>query len=85
MLKRLRILAGAFGARFGWNWIGFALGLGIVGISLYVLSHLLRDIEPSLVLAAARATPPRSSRDTLKRFRPVRPGPFAFLASSGRS
>ncbi len=60
MLKRLRSLAGAFGARFGWNWIGFALGLGIVGISLYVLSHLLRDIEPSRVLAAARATPPRS-------------------------
>src|SRR5258708_3045443 len=60
LLKRLRSLAGAFGARFGWNWIGFALGLGIVGISLYVLSHLLRDIEPSRVLAAARATPPRS-------------------------
>jgi uncharacterized membrane protein YbhN (UPF0104 family) len=56
----LRSLAGAFGARFGWNWIGFALGLGIVGISLYVLSHLLRDIEPSRVLAAARATPPHS-------------------------
>src|SRR5450755_3555414 len=60
LLKRLRSLAGAFGARFGWNWIGFALGLGIVGISLYVLSHLLQDIEPSRVLAAARATPPRS-------------------------
>jgi glycosyltransferase 2 family protein len=60
LLKRLRSLAGAFGARFGWNWIGFALGLAIVGISLYVLSHLLRDIEPSRVLAAARATPPRS-------------------------
>ena len=60
MLKRLRSLAGAFGACFGWNWIGFALGLGIVGISLYVLSHLLQDIEPSRVLAAARATPPRS-------------------------
>jgi len=60
LLNRLRSLAGAFGARFGWNWIGFALGLGIVGISLYVLSHLLQDIEPSRVLAAARATPPRS-------------------------
>jgi uncharacterized membrane protein YbhN (UPF0104 family) len=60
LLKRLRSLAGAFGARFGWNWIGFALGLGIVGISLYVLSHLLQDIEPSRVLEAARATPPRS-------------------------
>jgi glycosyltransferase 2 family protein len=60
LLKRLRSLAGAFGACFGWNWIGFALGLGIVGISLYVLSHLLQDIEPSRVLAAARATPPRS-------------------------
>jgi uncharacterized membrane protein YbhN (UPF0104 family) len=60
LLKRLRSLAAAFGARFGWNWIGFALGLTIVGISLYVLSHLLRDVEPSQVLAAARATPRRS-------------------------
>ena len=60
MLKRFRSLAAAFGARFGWNWIGFALGLTIVGISLYVLSHLLRDVEPSQVLAAARATPRRS-------------------------
>ena len=60
MLDRLRSLAGAFGARFGWNWIGFALGLGIVGVSLYVLSHLLQDVAPSRVLAAARATAPRS-------------------------
>jgi glycosyltransferase 2 family protein len=60
LLNRLRCLTGAFGARFGWNWIGFALGLGIVGISLYVLSHLLRDIELSRVLAVARATPPRT-------------------------
>jgi glycosyltransferase 2 family protein len=60
LLKRLRSLTAAFGARFGWNWIGFALGLTIVGISIYVLSHLLRDIEPSRILAAARATPPRS-------------------------
>jgi uncharacterized membrane protein YbhN (UPF0104 family) len=58
LLKRLRSLAGAFGARFGWNWIGFALGLGIV--SVYVLSHLLQDIAPSRVLAAARATALRS-------------------------
>ena len=54
MLNRLRSLVAAFGARFGWNWIGFALGLGIVGISLYVLSHLLQDVEPSRVLAAAQ-------------------------------
>jgi uncharacterized membrane protein YbhN (UPF0104 family) len=60
LLKRLRSLAKAFGARFGWNWIGFALGLTIVGISLYVLSHLLRDIDPARVLAAARATPPHN-------------------------
>jgi glycosyltransferase 2 family protein len=60
LLDRLRSLAAAFGARFGWNWIGFALGLTIVGISLYVLSHLLQDIEPSRILAAVRATPPPS-------------------------
>ncbi len=65
MLNRLRSLVGAFGARFGWNWIGFALGLGIVGISLYVLSHLLRDIELSRVLTAARATPPHAIASAL--------------------
>jgi glycosyltransferase 2 family protein len=48
----------AFGARFGWNWVGYAIGVTIVGISIYVLSHLLRDIEWTRVLAAAKATPP---------------------------
>jgi glycosyltransferase 2 family protein len=58
LLSRLRSLVAAFGARFGWNWVGYAIGLTIVAISLYVLSHLLRDIEWSGVLAAAKATPP---------------------------
>jgi glycosyltransferase 2 family protein len=58
LLNRLRSLVAAFGARFGWNWVGYAIGLTIVGISLYVLSHLLQDIEWSGVLAAAKATPP---------------------------
>jgi glycosyltransferase 2 family protein len=58
LLSRLRSLTAAFGARFGWNWVGYAIGLTIVGISLYVLSHLLRDIEWAGVLAAAKATPP---------------------------
>jgi glycosyltransferase 2 family protein len=58
LLNRLRSLVAAFGARFGWNWVGYAIGLTIVGISLYVLSHLLADIEWSGVLAAAKATPP---------------------------
>ena len=48
----------ALGARFGWNWVGYAVGLTIVSISIYVLSRLLRDIEWSGVLAAAKATPP---------------------------
>jgi glycosyltransferase 2 family protein len=48
----------AFGARFGWNWVGYAIGVTVVGISIYVLSHLLRDIEWTRVLAAAKATPP---------------------------
>jgi glycosyltransferase 2 family protein len=58
LLNRVRSLVAAFGARFGWNWVGYAIGLTIVGISIYVLSHLLRDIEWPRVLAAAKATPP---------------------------
>jgi hypothetical protein len=43
--------------RFSWNWIGFALSATIVGISIYVLTHLLRDIDLARVAAHVRAMP----------------------------
>jgi len=36
---------GACRPAVGWNWIGFALSATIVGISIYVLSHILKDID----------------------------------------
>jgi glycosyltransferase 2 family protein len=58
LFNRIRSTAGAVGARVGWNWIGFALSATIVGISLYVLAHLLKDIDLARVVAKMRATPP---------------------------
>src|ERR1700719_5350756 len=40
-----------------WNWIGFALSATIVGISIYVLAHILRDIDVPRVIANVRAMP----------------------------
>ncbi len=60
LLNRLRSLVGAVGVRFGWNWVGFALSATIVGISLYVLSRILHDIDVGRVLAHVRAIPPGS-------------------------
>jgi glycosyltransferase 2 family protein len=51
-------MVGAFGARFGWNWIGLALSITIVGISLHVLAGMLQDIDLARVAANVRAMPP---------------------------
>ncbi len=60
MSSRLRNMVGALRARLGWNWIGFALSATIVGISIYVLAHLLRDIDIDRVVANVRAMPASS-------------------------
>jgi glycosyltransferase 2 family protein len=54
---RPRDILAAFRNRFSWNWIGFALSATIVGISIYVLTHLLRDIDLARVAANVRAMP----------------------------
>src|ERR1700722_7783496 len=53
-------MVAALRARLGWNWIGFALSATIVGISIYVLAHLLRDIDIDRVVANVRAMPASS-------------------------
>lgn len=40
--------------RIGWNRIGVAVGVSILGIALYVLFDYLRDIEPRQVARALR-------------------------------
>ena len=57
MFQQLRIMLAGLRARFGWNWIGFALSATIVGISLYVLRSILNDIDLSSVAASIRALP----------------------------
>jgi uncharacterized membrane protein YbhN (UPF0104 family) len=57
---RLRNMVVGLRARRGWNWIGFALSATIVGISIYVLAHLLRDIDIDRVVANVRAMPASS-------------------------
>jgi uncharacterized membrane protein YbhN (UPF0104 family) len=42
---------------YSWNWIGFALSATIVGISIYVLVHILKDIDFARVAMHVRATP----------------------------
>lgn len=58
MFFRLRRRIGAFGARFGWNRLGFAVGITVVGIALYVLGGILKDIDLARVMANLRTTPP---------------------------
>jgi glycosyltransferase 2 family protein len=53
-------MAWALGARFGWNWIGFALSATIVGVSVYVLAHILRDIDVARVAGHVHAMPAAS-------------------------
>ncbi len=43
--------------RNSWNWIGFALSATIVGISVYVLANILKDVDFARVASNVRAMP----------------------------
>ena len=43
--------------RNSWSWIGFALSATIVGISVYVLADILKDVDFSRVASNVRAMP----------------------------
>jgi glycosyltransferase 2 family protein len=43
--------------RSSWNWIGFALSATIVGISVYVLANILKDVDFGRVAGNVRAMP----------------------------
>jgi glycosyltransferase 2 family protein len=43
--------------RSSWNWIGFALSATIVGISVYVLADILRDVDFGRVASHVTAMP----------------------------
>jgi uncharacterized membrane protein YbhN (UPF0104 family) len=57
LTDQVRNRLSTFAARFRWNWIGFALSAAIVAVSLYVLAHILKDIDVSRVVAHVRAMP----------------------------
>jgi hypothetical protein len=58
MLKSLRAAARFFQEKIGWNRIGVALSLGIIGFAAVVLLHMLRHTDVEQVYAAVRATTP---------------------------
>lgn len=58
MLKALRAVARFFQDTIGWNRIGVLLSVGIIAAAVYVLVHMLRDIDVDEVIQAVKATPP---------------------------
>jgi glycosyltransferase 2 family protein len=42
----------------GWRWVGYALSVGIITISVIVLWHVLADLEIKQVVDALHRTPP---------------------------
>jgi len=50
-------VAGKPRTRNSWNWIGFALSATIVGISVYVLADILKDVDFARVATNVRAMP----------------------------
>ncbi len=56
MLKALRAVARFFQVTIGWNRIGVVISLAIIGVALYVLAHMLRDIDVAEVIRAVKAT-----------------------------
>lgn len=58
MLKSLRAVARYFQDTIGWNRIGVALSLTIIGIAVVVLYNMLHDINAGEVVRALKATRP---------------------------
>jgi hypothetical protein len=58
MLKSLRAVARFFQDTIGWNRIGVALSLTIIGIAVVVLYNMLHDINADEVVHALKATRP---------------------------
>jgi len=58
MLHLLRAGARLFEKHIGWNRLGVLLSLGIIGVALYVLVHMLGGINVHEVVIALKATKP---------------------------
>ncbi len=58
MLHPLRATARFIDQKIGWNWIGLALSLAIIGFAIFVLYRILRGIEFSELVVALKATDP---------------------------
>ncbi len=55
MLGSLRAVARFFQTTIGWNRIGFLLSITIIAIAVYVLVHMLHDLDTAQVIAALKA------------------------------
>ena len=56
MLHPLRAMARLINDRIGWNRIGLALSLVIIGTALFVLYRMLRGLDVAQVVVALKAT-----------------------------
>ena len=59
MLAGLRGVARFVDEKIGWNKVGFALSLTIIVVAVYVLYHMLHDIEVRDVIKALKTTDTR--------------------------
>ena len=58
MLDLLRAGARLFQKYVGWNRLGVVLSVGIIGVAVYVLVHMLRGINVHEVVVALKSTKP---------------------------
>lgn len=60
MFARVRKAVGRFGERFGWGWLGAVMSLAIIAVAAVVLYRTLHDLDIDKLVAALKATQPRS-------------------------
>jgi len=58
MLHWLRAVARFFTNTIGWNRIGFLLSVAIIAVAVFVLVHMLHDLDIDQVFAALKAVTP---------------------------
>src|SRR3569832_1147870 len=58
MLHWLRVVARFFTNTIGWNRIGFLLSVAIIAVAVFVLVHMLHDLDIDQGFAALKAVTP---------------------------
>jgi hypothetical protein len=60
LLKALSALSQKIDEKIGWSWIGLGLSIAMIGVAIFVLCGILRNVDIHRLIDSIEAIPPRS-------------------------